>query len=187
MNPGAIAALALPVALSAPAATLESHAFEFAAGRSTYHFEALVQAPAAEVSETLVNPGRIARTNDGIRESRVVSRDADGSFVREIRMEQCVIGICFDIRFVEEVREAGDGILEVRQLPNVGTFRRGNARWTVTSLGNGETRLTMQADQEPSFWVPPIIGPYLMRRAFEHEVRETVRKIEEISSAASLR
>lgn len=182
-----MATCALLLAQPASAAALDDHAFEFADGRSRYHFTARLQAPAAEVRKTLVDPARIVRTNDAIRDSRVVARASDGSFVREIRMEQCVIGICFDIRFVEEVRETTDGVLAVTQLPNTGSFRRGDASWTVTSLGTGLTLLSMQADQEPSFWVPPIIGPFLMRRTFEREVRETLRKIEQVSNAATIR
>ena len=172
---------------TAAAADLESHAFEFVDGCSRYHFTARLRAPAAAVLQTLVDPARIAQTNDGIRASRVVSRARDGSFVREIRMEQCVVGFCFDIRFVERVHEDGPGALAVTQLPNAGTLRRGEARWTVASLPDGSTRMSMEAEQEPSFWVPPIIGPFLMRRTFEREVRETVGKIETVSNAAPVR
>ena len=188
MRPLILATCALLLtATAAAAAELKEHEFDFTNGCSRYRFMAQLQAPAAEVLQTLVDPARIALTNDDIRTSQVVSRASDGSFVREVRMEQCVIGICFDIRFVERVRADGPGTLAVTQLPNAGTFRRGNARWTVTSLPGGLTSLSMQAEQEPSFWVPPIVGPFLMRRTFEREVRETIGKIEEISRAAAVR
>lgn len=188
MNRRLLATCALLLAGAAPAAAeLEDHAFDFTNGCSRYHFTARLRAPAAEVLQTLVDPARIAQTNNDIRTSRVLSRASDGSFVREVGMQQCVIGICFNIRFVERVREDGPGALAVAQLPNAGTFRRGDARWTVASLPGGVTLLSMRAEQEPSFWVPPVIGPYLMRRTFEREVRETVGRIEDIANAAAFR
>ena len=177
----------LLMTLPARAAELDEYAFDFEDGCSRYHFTARVQAPLDDVRRTLLEPARIAGTNDGIRHSRLVSRAADGSFVRDILMQQCVVGICFDIRFVEKVREENPGTIDVTQLPNAGSFRRGDARWTVRALAEGVTQVSMQANQEPSFWVPPIIGPYLMRRTFAREVRETVQKIELVANAEAVR
>ena len=187
MSRSLLLACGLLMTLPALAAELDDYAFDFADGCSRYHFTARVRAPVDEVRRTILEPARIAGTNDGIRHSRLVSRAADGSFVRDILMQQCVIGICFDIRFIEKVREDQAGAIDVTQLPNTGSFRRGDARWTVQALAEGITQVSMQANQEPSFWVPPIIGPYLMRRTFEREVRETVQKIELVANAETVR
>ena len=62
-------------------------------------------------------------------------------------------------------------------------FRRGDTLWRVTAIDEHRTLVSMQADQEPEFWIPPIIGPLLIKHSFVSEVHETVDKLERLANA----
>lgn len=175
--------------LAAPstAATLDQHTFDFIDGHARYRFSATLAAPPDDVYRVLTAPELLGRINAGIRNSEIIARESTNQWTRRVLMQQCVIGICFDLQFVEHVEATGDGILELTQVRNAGSFREGRARWQVGAVAANTTRLTMEADQVPSFWIPPVIGPFLMRRAFLREVGDTILRIEAIARHETVR
>ena len=179
---GGIAGLLLSATATA-ASMLESTQFDFNGPQYHYRFSARIAAPAAAVRAVVNDVDQLAQTNDSIRLSRVLSRDADGSWVRQLRLRQCVLVFCFDIDFVERVREDPNGDLRTTVLPGRGNFRQGEAVWQITPLADGSTRMVMEARQEPDFWIPPVLGPLIMKRTFTHEVEETIVNIERLARA----
>ena len=167
----------------ASGSTLESTRFDFAGTQYHYRFSARIAAPMPAVRAVVNDVDQLARTNDSIRISRVLSRNADGSWVRQLRLRQCVLVFCFDIDFVELVQEEPNGDLRTRVLPGRGNFRQGDTVWQLTPLTDGTTRMVMESRQEPDFWIPPVIGPLIMKRTFTHEVEETIVNIERLARA----
>jgi hypothetical protein len=47
--------------------------------------------------------------------------------------------------------------------------------------------MVMEADQEPDFWIPPVLGPLILKHTFTSEVQETLMKIEQLANAAAVR
>ena len=184
---GAVAATAVLLAGPLDASTLERTEFHFKGSEYHYRFSARIDAPPGAVRAVVTDVAQLARTNDSIRLVRVLARHADGSWTRQLRLRQCVLVFCFDIDFVETVRELPDGIIETTVIPGAGNFRRGIARWQIKANANGSTEMLMEADQEPDFWIPPVLGPLLMKRTFVSEVQETIVKIEQLARAAPLR
>lgn len=177
--PGALALLL--GTMPAQASTLESTRFDFAGSMYHYRFSAHITAPASAVRAVVNDVDQLARTNDSIRLSRVLSTSPDGSWVRQLRLRQCVLVFCFDIDFVERVHADANGDLRTTVLPGRGNFRQGEAVWQITPLADGSTRMVMEASQEPDFWIPPVIGPLIMKRTFTHEVEETIVNIERLA------
>jgi len=67
-------------------------------------------------------------------------------------------------------------------VPGAGDFRGGNARWKITADG-AATELQFSETFEPDFWVPPVIGTWLIERELVREVAETATYIEGIGDA----
>lgn len=167
----------------ASGSTLESTAFDFAGAQYHYRFSARLAAPTPAVRAVVNDVDQLAQTNDSIRLSRVLSTNPDGSWVRQLRLRQCVLVFCFDIDFVERVEEAPNGDLRTSVLPGRGNFRQGETVWQITPLADGGTRMVMESRQEPDFWIPPVIGPLIMKRTFTREVEETIVNIERLARA----
>ncbi len=175
----------LPCALGA--STLDSTEFHFEGSRYHYRFRAHVDAPPSAVLAVVTDVTQLARTNDSITLVRVLAHSPDGSWTRQLRLRQCVLVFCFDIDFVERVRELPDGVIETTVIPGAGNFRRGIARWQIKAIPDGTTEMVMEADQEPGFWIPPVLGPLLMKHTFVVEVQETIVKIEQLARAVPVR
>jgi hypothetical protein len=95
-----------------------------------------------------------------------------------------VLVFCFDLYFVEDVEEFEDGAITTTVVPEESNFRRGYSNWRIESISATTTRISVEAEHEPEFWIPPVIGPLVFKRSFRKEVRETAINIEREANRA---
>ena len=95
------------------------------------------------------------------------------------------IFVRFDLDFVERVHESADDIVTTI-IPAESTFTDGVARWHIETVDPNHTRVSVSAEQTPRFWIPPVIGPMMLKRVFLAEVAETCANIERIAQAEAV-
>ncbi len=173
----ACAALAPPLAAS----TIEQAEFRYADHAYRYRFTAHLDARADAVRRVMTNYDGLARINDDIVLSRVIARYDEHSLKRQLLMKHCLLVFCFDLDFVERVDLREDGDIVTTIVPGEGNFRRGETVWHIEALADGSTRVTTRSEQEPAFFIPPVLGPLLMKRSFLREIAETTRRIETLA------
>jgi len=62
-------------------------------------------------------------------------------------------------------------------IPEESDFIYNRTRWTLQSVDGG-TRVTYEAEIEPDFWMPPLIGPWAIKRKLEVSAAEIGARIE---------
>ena len=129
---------------------------------------------------------RMQRINDDIVASRVLARYDNGELKRLLKLRHCILMFCFDMDFVERVRESA-GHITTTIVPEESTFFDGTAHWQLETLPGGYTRVSVSARQSPRFWIPPLLGPIILKRVFMREVAETCATIERIVNAGASR
>ena len=165
----------------ARAAETESAAISFEGGTYQYTFVARLTGSAAAVHDIVTDFDGMQRINDDIIVSRILARYANGELKRQLKIRHCILVFCFDLNFVERVHES-QGHLTTTIVPEESTFLDGTASWQIESLDDTHTRISVSARQTPSFWIPPVIGPLILKRVFMSEVAETCANIERIAS-----
>ena len=143
-----------------------------------YQFEAQIAAPFAATRAVVTDPDELKSINDSVIESRILETYADGTIKRKLLVEQCVLVFCFDLRFIEKVEAHGAQEIVATIIPEESNFRHGVATWQLEPIGEQRTRIRVVAEQEPDFWIPPVIGPAIIKRVFRKEIEETAKKIE---------
>jgi hypothetical protein len=53
--------------------------------------------------------------------------------------------------------------------------------WRIAALDAHHARVSLEADQAPKFWIPPVIGSLVIQRSFVAEVTETITKLERLA------
>jgi hypothetical protein len=49
------------------------------------------------------------------------------------------------------------------------------------TYGRGShSRIKLYSELEPAFWIPPLIGPYLIKQKMMSEAKKTIKRIEEL-------
>ena len=64
--------------------------------------------------------------------------------------------------------------------PKQSDFNYSRERWLLEADGDG-VLLKYEFELEPTFWVPPVIGPYVMKRALRAGGADAVDRIEALA------
>jgi len=138
---------------------------------------ARVEAPLAVVYQSITDFNNLAAINPSIEESQVLeSQGADRQRVRSV-IRVCILVFCKRVEQVQDVTLVDQRTVVATMVPGGGDFRAGLARWELTAAGAG-TDMHFTEAFEPDFWVPPLIGPWLIEKKLVREVAETAVYIE---------
>ncbi len=96
------------------------------------------------------------------------------------RMEGCVLLFCKSyIRYGHlELKPEYDIVAIVD--PELSNFNYSRERWQLIPEGEG-TIMIYDFEMEPGFWVPPIVGPYVIKRALRSGGNAAVNRIEALA------
>ena len=138
---------------------------------------ARVEAPLAVVYRSITDFSNLAAINPSIEESQVLaSQGAGRQRVRSV-IRVCILVFCKRVVQVQDVTLVDHRTVVATMVPGRGDFRAGLARWELTAVGIA-TDLHFTETFEPDFWVPPVIGPWLIEKELVREVAETAMYIE---------
>jgi len=138
---------------------------------------ARVEAPLAVVYQSITDFSNLAAINPSIEESEVLeSQGAGRQRVRSV-VRVCILVFCKRVVQVQDIILVDSRTVVAIMVPGAGDFRAGLARWELTAVGTA-TDLHFTEIFEPDFWVPPVIGPWLIEKKLVREVAETTLYIE---------
>lgn len=125
----------------------------------------------------------LPQINPAIRKAKVLGELPDN--VRRVytQVHLCVALFCKQIEQVQDMRfeSTNEGArVQAQVLPELSDLRFGEAHWTFRSCG-AQTCLTFHTRMEPKFWVPPLIGPWLIQRKLKTEAMETSAGLERLA------
>ena len=142
----------------------------------TVHVDAHIAAPLPMVRATITDFENLAAINPSFEESSVLIRAADWQRVRTV-VNVCILIFCKRMVQVQDVRMPDAHTIMASMVPGEGDFRSGEARWVLQEHA-GATLLHFSHVFEPDFWVPPLIGPWMIENKLVEEVEVTARYIE---------
>lgn len=181
-------ALAL-ACLAKSAAAGEIRAVQVA--RRGSHFTILMRlafaAPPWAVFAALQDYAAMPHYNPDLRSVRVEPTGEPGRIRLFTLVHACVLIFCRTLhqeQIMSATAGAHGGVLRATLVPHGGSFRSGHARWTVRLCRRGRepTCLDARIHLQPAFWVPPLIGPWMLRHKMEQEARRSGRGLEQIAA-----
>jgi len=166
----------------AAAVEIERTEIWFADGAYRYLFAATLHASVEDVRAVVSDFNHLARLNDDIITSRLLEQYDSHHVKRRLLVKHCLLVFCFDLDFVERVEVLPNGDIETFIIPEESSFHHGTSVWRISALDDQRTRVSLEAHQSPKFWIPPVIGPLVIKRSFISEVNETLGKIERFAN-----
>ena len=138
---------------------------------------ARIDAPLDTVYRSITDFDNLAAINPAIEESQLLATPAlDMRRVRSV-IRVCILMFCKRVEQVQDVTLMEGYAIKAVIVPQGGDFRSGVAHWQLTASG-AATEMLFTNTFEPDFWVPPVIGPWLIKRKLTREVAETAMYIE---------
>ena len=138
--------------------------------------EMRIRAPLHKVYAVLLDFNHLTRLNNNIIHSRLLA-SSDKQHKALVITEGCIWFFCKTVTQVQTIQELANGYLLVETLPEQSDLEFGNILWHVRADGK-QTLISYSADFIPDFWVPPLIGPWLMNSRLLTEGKETINGIE---------
>ncbi len=120
------------------------------------------------ISEVLVETSLLSEADAEIKRRRLVTRT-------------CILIFCFTAKMVEDVWETENTIL-TKIIPEQSDYKFGKTEWYVEKVDAEHSRIKLYCELEPGFWIPPFVGPYLMKQKMMSEAKKTIARIEVLAA-----
>ena len=174
------AAALLCMAVSASPADLRTLKVDLEDGRYLLVSEAWLNVSPDALYRVLTDYDLFVKFSSSFVESRNLAPTADGEPRFFTRMEACVLWFC------KSFKRNGHLILEPpfdiasAADPETSDFDYSHESWRLSPEDEG-TLMTYTFDMDPSFWVPPIVGPFFMKRALLNSGENAINRIEAVA------
>jgi hypothetical protein len=144
-------------------------------------------APPWAVFAALQDYAAMPRYNPDLRSVRIEPTGEPGRIRLFTVVHACVLIFCRTMhqeQIMSASADAHGGVLSAALVPHGGSFRSGHASWTVRPCRSGHepTCLDVRLHLQPAFWVPPLIGPWMVRHTMDQEARRSGPGLEQIAA-----
>lgn len=168
----------LPV--GADAAEIQSVSVTLEEGRYRLTSEALFDVSQDDLYAVLIDYDQFKKFTSAIVASRNVAPGADGRPRFYTRMQGCVLVWCRTfVRNGYLLLTPKRDIVAIAD-PAESDFEYSRERWQLSNKGAG-TLLVYDFEMEPRFWIPPVVGPYFIKRALKAGGIRAVNRIEALA------
>lgn len=174
---------ALLLALPALAGAAEFRTLEFFKDGDRYRVESDVylEAPPDGVYRVLTDYEGFPRLSSIFEEGRVIEPLDDGRGLVFLHMKGCVLFFCRDVRLVERLDLTPETRIEMFVDPARSDLEYGWARWDIGPHGSGAL-VRYEMEMVPQFWIPPVIGPLIIKAVLRSRGQRAAQRLEAIAS-----
>ena len=171
---------ALFLHLSAFAAELTDIEVAHEDGRYRLESTTIFDATQAQLYVVLTDYDQFEKFSSSFVEAENREADEQGRPQFYTRMEGCVLLFCKSYLRVGylELKPEYDIIAIVD--PEQSNFKYSRERWQLIPEGE-RTKLVYEFEMEPAFWVPPLVGPYVIKKALRSGGKNAVNRIEALA------
>lgn len=150
-------------------------------GRYQVLVSAWINLPQPALRDLLTDYITVSQANASIKSVTILPPPAADITRLAAEIEVCVWFFCRRLQQVQDMQLVSAGLLEARMLPELSDYKYGQASWRMIAEAEG-SRLLFAVSIEPDFWVPPLIGPAVIKRKLKQEAIETVQGLEALAS-----
>jgi hypothetical protein len=121
-----------------------------------------------------------SRISRAYKESRYLEPEVDGTPVVYTRLEGCALWHCMSLERTERLETAAPYWIKSTVLPESSNFKHSVSEWMLERDGDG-TKMVYTLEMEPDFFVPPVIGPWYLKRTLSQGGLRAVTRIERLA------
>jgi len=115
-----------------------------------------------------------------IAEARNLEPDANGQRRFYIRNQGCVWFFCSSFERTGHIEHKARVFIRSTAEPELSDFSFSQEEWRFQPEGRG-TLVAYDFEFEPKFWIPPVIGPYMLQRKLERDSAGAIHRMEALA------
>jgi len=158
------ALILLASAISTPLRAADIRTLEVLEHQGNYNvrFDALLDAPHETIYAIAADPARWPQLSHIVTASEVVGELPGGRRKVKVTFHYCILIFCQTIHKYEALQTSPDGNIDTMAISEQSDFSYAHEHWQIFAEGQG-TRILYRADITPSFYVPPLVGAYILK------------------------
>ena len=158
------ALILLAAAISAPLRAAEIRNLEVHENQGSYsiNFDALMDAPYESIYSIIADPARWPQLSHIVTASEIVGELPGGRRKIRVTFQDCILIFCQTIHKNEALQTTADGNIDTLAIPEQSDFSYAHEHWQISAKDQG-TRILYHAEMTPSFYVPPLVGAYILK------------------------
>lgn len=180
MRPGLLLAALCCWSGVAGAAEMRSVDVQYENSRYTMQSEVWFNAPLEQVYAVFSRWDLSTQFSSAIVKSNDLAPDEQGRPQYFVRNRGCLLFFCMTFERQGHVESEPNAVLRAFANPETSDFLVSNESWTFTPE-NGGTVVVYEMLMQPKFWVPPGIGPYIIKRKLRNDGGDAIERIEAIA------
>ncbi len=153
-------------------------------GTYTLNSEIWFDAAVGQVFDVFRQWDNATKFSSAIVESRDMPDDEQGRAQFYIRNRGCVLFFCTSFERQGYVETELNAEIVAVIYPEKSDFHFSTERWYFIER-NGGTAVTYSLEMSPKFWIPPGIGPYLIKRKLRNNGGDAINRIEVLAQAVA--
>ena len=169
--------MALAILVASPALALDETDVSIEKEGRAYRIHMAFHVPARvdQIKSVLTDFAHPSRLSAAVT-AREVLGEQDGAVRVRTEFRDCVVFFCKTMMLVHDVSVSA---IEVRAdvVAEGSDFRNGFLRWSINGLGDGNSHVVFDAVMEPEFFVPPLIGSFLVGKALRKQALATAQNL----------
>jgi hypothetical protein len=183
MRPVLISLAAAAAMLSNPVTAMTVTRIDVTHDNAKYNvvFEVLVSAPNRNVRRLMTDYAHLDRLSKTIIENRILAKDKNKQRIY-LAMRACVLFFCKTIKKVVDAKELENGDIITTAIPQLSDFHYAVERWQILDE-HDQTRIRYWAELSPSFFVPPLIGPLVVKSKIRSELKTSATLLETLGGS----
>ncbi|HET7921237.1 MAG TPA: SRPBCC family protein [Gammaproteobacteria bacterium] len=134
----------------------------------------------AQAYAALLDFADFPRMNPAIRKAVVIRSLSPDSQLVYMETRACIGLFCRTLKQVQQFTELSASDLVAVTLPERSNVKQSSSSWHLEANAAG-TRVYWRTSLEPAFWVPPLIGPRLVRAVLLQQGRAFMTGIERLN------
>ena len=160
------------------AGEIRQSSVEYDAGIYHLTFDVVIDATLDSVRPIVTDYARLDQLSSMVIQSTLLKEHAADKQRRLLVIRACLLMFCRNLKVVEDVVTAGPDQFATTLVPESSDFKSGMTRWQLTQVDKQRTRIEFEGYEEPGFWIPPLLGPVLVKRRLLKEAMAVMNNIE---------
>lgn len=144
--------------------------------------KAILAAPVEAVYDTLIDFDEYEKFSSVYKDARWIHRDEQDSGEMYTYTRGCILFFCKGFERYESVESVVNESIITRVLPEKSDVKFGYSEWKLEAAEES-TVIYFDLDFEPDFWVPPVVGPFVVKRMLRKNSVDALNRIEVLAKA----
>ncbi|MEM8983522.1 MAG: hypothetical protein AAGC71_10875 [Pseudomonadota bacterium] len=135
------------------------------------------EASSEALQHVLLDYDNFNQVSSVFKEAHYLEPAEDGTRRGYTRVEGCLLLFCQSIERIDRITVTEGPLIVAIAEPEPDDFRYSHGSWKFEQ-GEDSVVIYYRLEMEPGFWVPPVIGPYIMKRRLVDGAFDAMQRVE---------